>query len=533
MRRLGIRARWAVPVSAVAVTGIVIVAATVASANAAPSLPSRTPEQLLTEIVQGSAKPLGPLTATVQETSDLGLPALPLPQQGSTGVTSGPGSVSIWYRDPQHVRIAQQVQAGETDLRLDGRTLWVWSSKNQTATRYQLPAQALRASQGRPASAIPNMPQAAAAQLLSAIGKTTVVSVQRNVYVAGQAAYQLSLVPRSSKSLVGSVLIAIDASRHIPLRLEVFPRGSATAAYSIGFTSLTFGTPAASNFSFSPPPGATVKKVTVPASAKAVLRQAGLGQAGLGQLGLGQSGLGSAGLNLGQIPLGSTIISSTVHQAQLPEIPAKGLRIPAPALKQLEAQFAKSLPASMSKAQRAAAIKSFDQSIGKHLLGRHGVTKVVYKGGGFGTLQASGLPGWTAYAPLTAAAAGKAPQVIGTGWLSVLATPPSPEVAAAVQQALHGGLGSGQPRTSVTYGSSSPSSVTAYSSTLSVSPAAGPDLAALQAVLKAATPVHGSWGSGRLLKTTLLTVLVTSKGQVLIGAVTPSVLYADVAADAG
>jgi hypothetical protein len=45
--------------------------------------------------------------------------------------------------------------------------------------------------------------------------------------------------------------------------------------------------------------------------------------------------------------------------------------------------------------------------------------------------------------------------------------------------------------------------------------------------------VHGSWGSGRLLQTKLLSVLITSKGQILAGAVTPSALYADVAADAG
>ncbi len=564
MRRLGIRARWAVPASAVAVTGIVIVAATVASADAAPSLPSRTPEQLLTEVVQGAAKPLGPLTATVQETSDLGLPALPLPQQGSAGPSSGPASVSFWYRDPQHVRIAEQVQAGETDLRLDGRTVWLWNSKNQTATRYELPAHASQASRGAGASAIPDMPQAAAAQLLKAIGKTTVVSVQRNVYVAGQAAYQLSLVPRSSKSLVGSVLIAIDASRHIPLRLEVYPRGSATVAYSIGFTSLSFGTPAASNFSFTPPPGATVKHVTVPANLKSVL-----GQAGLGQAGLGQAGLGAAGVALGRIPLGATIIGSTAQPAQLPQrvmrviktrtgkliivkaggkpvvvkngklvagklAPAKLVKLPplpAKALKQIEAQFAKSLPASMSKAQRAAAIKSFDQNIGQHLLGRHGTAKLGTNGGGFVNTGTAGFsPGWTAYAPLTAAVHVNAPHVIGTGWLSVLATPPSPEVAAAIKQALSGA----QPRTSVTYSSATTaSSSQAYASTLNVSPSAGPDLAALQALLKAAVPVHGSWGSGRLLKTALLTVLVTSKGQVLVGAVTPSVLYADVAADFG
>jgi hypothetical protein len=38
--------------------------------------------------------------------------------------------------------------------------------------------------------------------------------------------------------------------------------------------------------------------------------------------------------------------------------------------------------------------------------------------------------------------------------------------------------------------------------------------------------VHGSWGSGRLLRTSLLSVLITSSGKALIGAVAPSVLYA-------
>jgi hypothetical protein len=54
----------------------------------------------------------------------------------------------------------------------------------------------------------------------------------------------------------------------------------------------------------------------------------------------------------------------------------------------------------------------------------------------------------------------------------------------------------------------------------------GPAGGGAGALLRAATPVHGSWGSGRLLRTSLLSVLITSNGQVLIGAVAPSVLYA-------
>ena len=52
--------------------------------------------------------------------------------------------------------------------------------------------------------------------------------------------------------------------------------------------------------------------------------------------------------------------------------------------------------------------------------------------------------------------------------------------------------------------------------------------AMLSALLLAAHPVHGSWGSGKLLHTSLFSMLITN-GHVLIGAVTPSVLYADVA----
>ncbi len=52
--------------------------------------------------------------------------------------------------------------------------------------------------------------------------------------------------------------------------------------------------------------------------------------------------------------------------------------------------------------------------------------------------------------------------------------------------------------------------------------AIGPELGAL---LRAASPVSGSWGSGRLLRTSLVSVLLTNDGRLLIGAVTPEVLY--------
>lgn len=50
----------------------------------------------------------------------------------------------------------------------------------------------------------------------------------------------------------------------------------------------------------------------------------------------------------------------------------------------------------------------------------------------------------------------------------------------------------------------------------------GQDVGALaDAVLKSATPVSGTWGSGKLLRTKLVTALLTDDGRLLVGAVTP------------
>jgi hypothetical protein len=55
---------------------------------------------------------------------------------------------------------------------------------------------------------------------------------------------------------------------------------------------------------------------------------------------------------------------------------------------------------------------------------------------------------------------------------------------------------------------------------------AGESGAVLNALFAAATPVHGAWGSGKLLRTSLVTVLITDTGRTYLGAVQPSVLYA-------
>jgi outer membrane lipoprotein-sorting protein len=253
-----------VPVAAVAVTAVTIGALQIPAAQATPNLPSRTPAQLLASLSSDAKVP--PLTGTVVETASLGLPQLPQTgNQSSTSLTSlltGSHTVKVYYQDATHYRLAIPQPQAETDVIADGSTAWLWQSSSDSVTEFTAPAgQAGQAEKKLPTT--PLTPQQAANQVLAAVGKTTVVSVQANVMVAGEPSYQLVLAPKDSRSLVGRVVIAVDGKYGVPLRVQLFAKGASSPAFQVGFTDLQFVAPSASNFSFTPPSGASVDKVNL------------------------------------------------------------------------------------------------------------------------------------------------------------------------------------------------------------------------------------------------------------------------------
>ena len=398
--KLSRRVRWAVPAGVVAVTAAVTAGSMITIAQASPELPARSPAQLLAAVAGHTGLPPA-LTGTVVETASLGIPNLP-DTGDPTSITSllaGSHTIKVWYADPAHFRLAVPVTLSETDLVRNGSTAWFWQSQTNTVTRMQLPAKAGAQDIPAPGQA-PLTPQQAAQQVLAAVGPTTAVSVDPAVTVAGQAAYQLVLAPKDSRSLVGRVTLALDGQHtDVPLRVQVFARGATTPAFQVGFTAVAFVKPVTANFDFTPPPGAKVS-VTSPAN--------------------GWSGLP---------------------------------------------------PAQHKAAQKAAQRNAVRQ-------------KLAATGG---------------------------PTVIGKDWLSVAVLPG--DALAGITGAGNAAIAAGQAARSVAGGPGSGS-------------VGGPDSAViLGALLKAATPVHGAWGSGKLLSTSLISVLITDSGKVLVGSVTPAVLY--------
>ena len=180
------QARWAVPAAAVAAVGLVIAGSAIAGTQSAPQLPARTTAQLLAAVDAPSAVPSA-MSAVVEETASLGLPDLPGAADPLSPLSflSGSHTFRVWYDGPTRVRIAIPVTLGETDIRRDGRDVWLWDSKTNRATHYVLPARR-RARFGRGLGEHHRTRADAAAGgpgTSGRVGATTTVGLQDNVTV--------------------------------------------------------------------------------------------------------------------------------------------------------------------------------------------------------------------------------------------------------------------------------------------------------------------------------------------------------------
>ena len=252
------------PAIAVAVIGGVIAGTQIPTAQASPVLPVRTPGQLLAAINQDQKVP--PLTGTVVETTSLGLPQLPQAANPTSlsSLLTGSHTIKVYYQNAQHFRLSVQQPMSETDVIRSANTLWLWESTGNSVTEYTAPSTAQHAIKSKLPTGPVLTPQQAANQILQAVGKTTLVSVQDNITVANEPAYQLVLKPKDHRSLIGRVVIAVDAKYSMPLKLQVFAKGNGGPAFQVGYTQLSMNqAPAAANLNFTPPPGASVDKVNM------------------------------------------------------------------------------------------------------------------------------------------------------------------------------------------------------------------------------------------------------------------------------
>lgn len=260
--------KWLRWLPAAAVPAVIAAGALTGSlpASAGDPLPPKTPQQVL-ELVARHGEPA--LSGTLEQSSELGLPELPKTGAGTDAssaawleLLTGPHTARVYRDGPQNARIQVMDRLAERDATRHGNEVWFYNSKDNTAAHARIPADGAGHPGARDATATPDQ---LAAALLAKIDSSTAVTVGTDVRVAGRAAYNLVLTPKSDATLVASIAVAVDGQTGLPLGVEVKARGQADPAFRVAYTSLTLGAPDASVFNFSPPPGATVKEMTVPA----------------------------------------------------------------------------------------------------------------------------------------------------------------------------------------------------------------------------------------------------------------------------
>ena len=252
--------RWLVPVAAVAVVaGVGTIGPVVADAS--PKLPGISAQDLLAKVQ--TAKVDG-LSGTVRSDTDLGLPALPGVGGGGSGqlteLVSGEHTARVAFASPDKARVSVLDQMAERVWTTDGKSAWAYDSAKREAVKLTVPAHSTK-----PKAAPQSYdPQAVAKQFLDAIDPTTKVQVSGTEKVAGRDAYKLRLVPKTDKTTVGSVTLAIDSKTWVPLEVTVMPRTGKDPAVQLGFSAVSFDVPAASTFAFTPPKGVKVTEEKAP-----------------------------------------------------------------------------------------------------------------------------------------------------------------------------------------------------------------------------------------------------------------------------
>ncbi|MBH5335475.1 outer membrane lipoprotein carrier protein LolA [Streptomyces pactum] len=270
-RRKGFR--YAVPVAAAGVAAATIGLVPALANSGDPDLPKISAEELISKI---AAADVQQASGTVKITTDLGLPGLPeglslggddgaasaSPESKLPELASGTHTLRFAVDGPDRQRVSIIEDAAEYSVIHNGQEVWAYDSGSNTAFHATAPKDAAaKGEKGQPelpADLRDATPQELAERALAAVDENTEVRVDGTAKVAGRDAYQLKIVPKQDDSTIGSVRIAVDAEKGVPLKFTLTPKSGGKAVVEAGFTKIDFGKPSASRFEFTPPKGTKV-----------------------------------------------------------------------------------------------------------------------------------------------------------------------------------------------------------------------------------------------------------------------------------
>jgi outer membrane lipoprotein-sorting protein len=241
-----------------------------ARAQGEPQLVTITPAQLLANVAQ-HAGDVSAVSGDVSWENDvLGLSMLSFGGQSSGDLTAllSNGSGRVWLQDGK-ARFEIQGAIGDTTVVGDSTSVWVYTSSGNTATEYTLPAGSgateddEQNSTTQSSQAAVTDPVTAIDDFLQKLAPDAALAVSDQVTVAGQSCYVLSLIPKATNTVFGSAQVAIDSKTYLPLKIDIYAKGTTKPVLTAGFTNVSYSPLADGIFAFTPPPTAKVEHRTL------------------------------------------------------------------------------------------------------------------------------------------------------------------------------------------------------------------------------------------------------------------------------
>ncbi|MFZ0381417.1 MAG: hypothetical protein WCD11_14915 [Solirubrobacteraceae bacterium] len=234
---------------------IAVVAGTAIAVAASNGGPTPRKESLATALHQAAgARAVDGITARIQFTNNL-IDSSDL--QGTDPILNG-ATGRLWVSNNGQLRLELQGDNGDAQVVVNNGTFSIYDPMSNTVYKGTLPQHSGSSS----ASKSEPIPTVAAiqndinqfAQDWNLVGPTP-----RNV--AGQPAYKIKITPKHDGGLLGSVQLAWDASRGIPLGIAIYSNSSSTPVLELKATSISYGAVKSHVFAIKAPAGAHVVSI--------------------------------------------------------------------------------------------------------------------------------------------------------------------------------------------------------------------------------------------------------------------------------
>lgn len=237
----------------------VIAAGTAIAVAAAGSGPKPPPESLAKAVHGALAAPqVQGISARISFTNHL-IGSTDL--QGADPILTG-ATGRLWISNDGRMRLELQSDNGQdAQVLVAKNSFWIYDPSSNTEYRGTLPAD--HGKQGSGSEKIPSVAQIQ--QRINQFVEHANLSGAIPSDVAGQAAYTVRVSPKHDGGLLGSAELAWDAARGVPLKFAIFARGQSSPVIQLKVTDIAFDKVPDSDFAVSPPSGAKVVTINMPA----------------------------------------------------------------------------------------------------------------------------------------------------------------------------------------------------------------------------------------------------------------------------